>query len=517
MGDSFIPIRNAVESAASLGGNYLLPGSSLLTDNLVSKGAQSELGSPLGILAQVGTGAIGGGALGSGLQSAGGAAEQAGLSSLYNSVGNGLSSLGDATGLSNLGSNVSGGLSNFANSTGLSSLFGGTPQSADSLTADYNGINSGASAGANVASAASTPGVSLGNTISTGAGNLGSTGGGTLSGGGIAPDVGESIAAPSASGIGASTTSGSGFGGFDLSGNPATSVGTTGSITDGIGGTQPGNTISNAFNSAIGTPNIPAGNYNYDLSGNPVGASALSTNSSAYAPTAANQGGDGMGILSSLFGSGSGSGAPTSQGAGSNITNGLLRGGLGYLLNSPNTAGTNAINSATQQAQSNYAPYMAAGSQAENTLSNLYGNNGSGAQSSAFQNFQNTPGYQFALNQGLNAVNANAAAMGSPLSGNNQTAINNYAQGTANQTYNNYVNQLQNLASGGMSAAGGSGTAGLTGANAVAQQGQNTANARNAAVGTGLSALFPSGMTLQQLLGSGNSANGNNGILSLFQ
>lgn len=54
------PIRNAVETAASLVGNYYLPGSSAITSNLVSKESQAQLNSPLGKLAQIGTGVTGG-------------------------------------------------------------------------------------------------------------------------------------------------------------------------------------------------------------------------------------------------------------------------------------------------------------------------------------------------------------------------------------------------------------------------------------------------------------------------
>ncbi len=58
---AFVPIRDAVESVASIGGNYLLPGSSLVTSNLVSKGAQKTLNSPLGKIANIAAGATGGG------------------------------------------------------------------------------------------------------------------------------------------------------------------------------------------------------------------------------------------------------------------------------------------------------------------------------------------------------------------------------------------------------------------------------------------------------------------------
>lgn len=58
---SFAPIRDAVETVGSLAGNYILPGSSLVTDKLVSKGAQSNLNSTLGKVAQIGTGLAGSG------------------------------------------------------------------------------------------------------------------------------------------------------------------------------------------------------------------------------------------------------------------------------------------------------------------------------------------------------------------------------------------------------------------------------------------------------------------------
>lgn len=52
-------LRDPLESAAVLAGNYLLPGSSLLTSGLASKGSQKQLSSPIGELAQLGTGGAG--------------------------------------------------------------------------------------------------------------------------------------------------------------------------------------------------------------------------------------------------------------------------------------------------------------------------------------------------------------------------------------------------------------------------------------------------------------------------
>jgi hypothetical protein len=52
--------RDTAESVASVAGNYFLPGSGLITSQLVSSGAQDQLHSPLGQLAMIGSG-VGGG------------------------------------------------------------------------------------------------------------------------------------------------------------------------------------------------------------------------------------------------------------------------------------------------------------------------------------------------------------------------------------------------------------------------------------------------------------------------
>lgn len=56
-----------------------------------------------------------------------------------------------------------------------------------------------------------------------------------------------------------------------------------------------------------------------------------------------------------------------------------------------------------------------------------------------------TPGYQFAFNQGLEAVNRTAAAKGQLGSGNRLYDLTKFGQGLASQTYNNTVSQLSSL------------------------------------------------------------------------
>jgi hypothetical protein len=52
-------LRDTVESAAVVAGNYFLPGSSLLTSKLTSEGSQNQLNSTVGQIAQLGSGGAG--------------------------------------------------------------------------------------------------------------------------------------------------------------------------------------------------------------------------------------------------------------------------------------------------------------------------------------------------------------------------------------------------------------------------------------------------------------------------
>lgn len=60
------------------------------------------------------------------------------------------------------------------------------------------------------------------------------------------------------------------------------------------------------------------------------------------------------------------------------------------------------------------------------------------------ESVSSTPGYQFAYNQGLEAVNRTAASKGQLGSGNRLYDLTKFGQGLASQTYNDTVNQLSN-------------------------------------------------------------------------
>lgn len=171
------------------------------------------------------------------------------------------------------------------------------------------------------------------------------------------------------------------------------------------------------------------------------------------------------------------------------------------------------------QTQANEAPFLGAGVNALQTLQNLTGTNpagtnpdgtplaagtGSGPLNAPFTtaDFQSSPGYQFQVQQGQNAIENQASVGG--FGGNTLKALTTFGEGVANQdywnAYNAYVgqqnqqfNQLSSIAGIGENAAGALNTAGTNVANNVGniatnsatQIGNNTIGAGNAnAAGT---------------------------------
>ncbi len=97
----------------------------------------------------------------------------------------------------------------------------------------------------------------------------------------------------------------------------------------------------------------------------------------------------------------------------------------------------NVLNSTTAAEQ----PYQQVGSTAAGNLNDLLKQ---GFTAPTLQQAEATPGYQFQLQQGTNAINENAAANGTLMSGNTGVALQNYGQNLAQtayqQTYNNALN-----------------------------------------------------------------------------
>jgi hypothetical protein len=141
---------------------------------------------------------------------------------------------------------------------------------------------------------------------------------------------------------------------------------------------------------------------------------------------------------------------------------------------------SNTAAAAQKQAQAQYAqqradvaPWRDTGGQALGATADLLGLNGPDAATTAMGNFQATPGYQWQLGQGLRAVDAGAAASGMLRSGATLKAEQTFGSGLADQTFQQYYNNLAgistlgaNAAAGGATTAANSANASLAGANA---------------------------------------------------
>lgn len=118
-------------------------------------------------------------------------------------------------------------------------------------------------------------------------------------------------------------------------------------------------------------------------------------------------------------------------------------------LQNAQTLGTGAINQGSAdlstyfgQALSPYTTNYGQAQQGTQALLNALGLGGASGNSSALTALQNTPDYQFTLDQGAQNVLRNSAATGTTASGATLNALQAQGQGTAQQTYNNYVSQL---------------------------------------------------------------------------
>jgi hypothetical protein len=119
-----------------------------------------------------------------------------------------------------------------------------------------------------------------------------------------------------------------------------------------------------------------------------------------------------------------------------------------------------ALGPAYEKAQGRYAtnyydPYSQATSGAAGMQANALGLGGAEGNKAATEAFRAGPGYQFALDQGLQALNRNAASRGMLASGNNTQDILRFSQGLANQEYGNWLNRLGDFSRLGLGAAQG--------------------------------------------------------------
>jgi hypothetical protein len=172
------------------------------------------------------------------------------------------------------------------------------------------------------------------------------------------------------------------------------------------------------------------------------------------------------------------------------------------------TAGATAAQNDALQSQiygSNKAlaqPYVDAGDRAETALNGFLGLGGDpAATQKAFNDYLDSTGYQFNLDQGLGAVSQSKAAAGLLGSGSTLKALDAYGTGLADQYGQQYVGNLQNEVSTGQNAVNGLTGAGQSYANAVSSN-------NNAAAATAANAGLAGASNTNALIGNALSAYG---------
>lgn len=145
---------------------------------------------------------------------------------------------------------------------------------------------------------------------------------------------------------------------------------------------------------------------------------------------------------------------------------------------------------AQAQMRADLAPYAEAGTNALAPQQALLGLSGPEAAQEAMGDFQQSPGYQFQVDEGLRAVNSNASAAGMLGSGATMKALQARGQQLANQSFGEYYGRLNALTTMGQNSAAGVGAAGNQSAAGIAQTQMSNGSAQasiygNAAQGLG--------------------------------
>lgn len=145
------------------------------------------------------------------------------------------------------------------------------------------------------------------------------------------------------------------------------------------------------------------------------------------------------------------------------VSNAIREGGEAYQsyledamnkLKAEEAAGRGDISKYYQEGLGFGAPYRQAGEQALGAYEGTLGLGGPGGRQQALDAFRTSPGYQYALHQGLQGVQRGMAARGLSGSGAEMRALQGVGQGLASQEYGQYQQRLAGLAGMGAGQAG---------------------------------------------------------------
>lgn len=287
---------------------------------------------------------------------------------------------------------------------------------------------------------------SLGTALGAGAGSAGMLGSGltsaALSGAGSAiqgKPVGSSLLSAGLGGLGGALAGGGGSAissGLGLSGTGANALsgaltgaaygGATGGGEGALLGAAGGGLTGGLLGSGGSSGGIDFGSAT-ELAGTP--AASLG---SAATPAVD------FGSLTTGTGLAAGGGASSMTGAGMKLSDVLKLGGSlysGYSSSQALDEQNKAIKNALTQAQGTLSPYTQAGATAIGQLSDAL------SQGFNYEDYANTPAYQFQLGEGQNAITSALAAQGLGQSGAAVKEAAQYATNLANQNYNDAYNQ----------------------------------------------------------------------------
>lgn len=104
--------------------------------------------------------------------------------------------------------------------------------------------------------------------------------------------------------------------------------------------------------------------------------------------------------------------------------------------------------------------------------------------------FQESPGYRFAVEEGVNAIDRGASARGLLGSGGRLRELTRFGQGMANQEFGNYQNRLASLAGIGQAATGQTNAAGMAAGQGVANTQIAGGNAQAGSIIGGTNAML---------------------------
>jgi hypothetical protein len=158
-----------------------------------------------------------------------------------------------------------------------------------------------------------------------------------------------------------------------------------------------------------------------------------------------------MGLFDSIFGGGTDTSALR---GGASKADSLLKGGKKDALGALNTA-KNKYTPEYREASSVYEPFTQSGTQLNSLYTDALGGNGQEGYDRAIGAFHTAPGYEFLQQQGEQSALRNNAALGGIASGNTLTDLAKFNTGLADQSYQQWMDNLYRGAGQGLQGAAG--------------------------------------------------------------